>query len=387
MASIGLRFESSVFRITAPDAADLTWLADFLACGFEPVDASSPSHEAPAALPTVPSPSERGARAGARVHEVELVIDPVAYRDLRARGRTDTGPDLEGFAQDSQPSMLEPWQSSPDVVTVRNRKLPGFYRLFRARAAVEILVGDKTSRYRTTLMRVVRELAMDRVVATGGVLVHGAAVAANQRVIVVSGPKRCGKTTLLLSLLASTDTAYVSNDRCVLRVDADGAFVRGLPTIVSMRKNSLDAFPRLREQLLAIRPEMAAPDTDKVSVGPHELLALLSAKHTSCGAVAAFLFPRVTENRARLSLRRLSTPETLEEFRAGLFRIDAPTLLGHVFATPMTRGKTARELAERAERWVAAHVPCFRIELGGGEPPTAAECRTLLARVLAAPNL
>lgn len=310
-----------------------------------------------------------------------LTVDAVSYDALLERGRTDTGPDVEGFAQDSERYLLERWSADAENVIVRDPHLPGFYRLCRSRRAVEVLARDDTYARRFALMRVVRELTMDRVVATGGVLIHGAAARSDGGVIVVSGPKRRGKTTLLISLLEHTSVSYVSNDRCVLRVGDGGATVRGLPTLVSITRSGLDGFASFRERLFAARPDLAAVAGPSVGLGPHQFVRLLSAPRASCGPAVAFLFPHVTSNPERLVHRRLSAAEVLQPFRAGLFRAGHATVLGDVFALETPRGRTPRESGEAAGRWVAANLPCFLVELGGGQPPTAEECRSLLARV------
>lgn len=360
MPSINLKFDDFIVRVAAQDADDLSWLAAVLECGFEPVAPTSPSAE------------------------VRLTVDAAAYDTLLGRGRTETGPDLEGFAQDSGRYLVEQWSADAESLTVRDPELPGFYRLARSRCAVEILARGHPHACRIALLRVVRELTMDHVVATGGVLIHGAAARSDGGVIVVSGPKRRGKTTLLLSLLEHTDVAYVSNDRCVLGVGDATATLRGLPTLVSITRSGLDAFPGFRQRLFAARPDLAASVAPSVGFGPQQLVRLLPAPRASSGPVAAFLFPRVTSNPERLLLQRLSPAEALAQFREGLFRAGRASVLGDVFASATTLGRSPWEAGEAAGRWISANLPCFLAELGGGGPPTAGECRSLLARIAAA---
>jgi hypothetical protein len=185
-------------------------------------------------------------------------------------------------------------------------------------------------------------------------------------------------------LLTHTDSAYVCNDRCVLRVAADGATIRGLPTIVSIRPDGLDAFPVFRDRLLAARRDLRAPIQDNVGLGPHELVDLLSAPQCAAGPVAAFLFPHITMDPAPLTLRRLSRDEAFACFRAGLFRAGHARVLGEVFDSAATRARSHWAAADGAGRWVAQHVPCFQVALGGGGPPAAAASRRLLEDVAAA---
>jgi len=357
--ALDLRFETYVVRARSQDPDDLAWLAAVLECGFEPVEGLPPDAE------------------------VRLTIDAVAHDALLAGGRTERGPDVEGFAQDAGDYRCEPWRATADGPIVRDPELPGFYRLSGSGRDVEILARAHTHACRIALMRVVRELTMDRVVATGGVLIHGAAALSDGGALVVSGLKRRGKTTLLMALLEHTSLAYMSNDRCVLRVGEAPATLRGLPTLVSITRSGLDACPSFRERLFTARPKLAASDAPSVGMGPHEFVSLLGAPQAASGPVAAFLFPRVTSHPERLALHRLPPAEALALFREGLFRAQRATVLGDVFTGGTAGGRTPWGVGEAAGRWVSSNLPCFRVELGGGGPPTAEQCRSLLARVLA----
>lgn len=357
MPSVDLKFEAYVVRATSSEPQDLAWLAAMLECGFEPADGAAPHAE------------------------VTLTIDAAAHDALLEGGRTETGPPVEAFAQDADRYVCEPWRADGGESVLRDPRLRGFYRLTDGGRAVEILVRAHTGACRHALMRVVRELTMDHVVATGAVLVHGAAVATERGAIVISGPKRHGKTTLLMSLLEHSGVAYMSNDRCVLRAGDAAATVRGLPTFISITRRGLDACPDVRARLFALRPDLAKADAASVGFTPDLFVELFSVPRTASASLAAFLFPRVTANAERLVLHRLSPADALAQFRAGLFRAVQPTVLGDVFASASTRGRTPWETAETAGRWVSAHLPCFAVELGGDRPPTAEDCAALLDRV------
>jgi energy-coupling factor transporter ATP-binding protein EcfA2 len=240
-------------------------------------------------------------------------------------------------------------------------------------------------------MRVVRELAMARTVSTGGLLVHAAAVrTAGGGVVVLCGPKGSGKTTLVMSLLVhAPGAAYVANDRCVVRANGSGtaATVRGLPTLVSIRSDTLERFPVVRARLDGVRPEAAS--RPRATVTPPEFLELVGRPARAPGGpLLALVFPRVGAGPNRLALRRLGPAEAEARLREGLFRAGRTSPLGDVFvppgAEPAAVAGRVREEADRAVRRLAADVPCFECLLGGGAPPGAAECRALLANVGAA---
>ena len=61
----------------------------------------------------------------------------------------------------------------------------------------------------------------------------------------------------------------------------------------------------------------------------HQLLG--GCTSASGGRLSALVFPRVTNNAAKLTLRRLQPAEVLVRFPQGLFRASQPTVLGEVF--------------------------------------------------------
>ena len=75
---------------------------------------------------------------------------------------------------------------------------------------------------RVALMRVVREYAMLYATQAGWLILHAAAVCVGGDAFVIAGPKRAGKTTLLLHALRNEQGAYVSNDRVALGAEPSG---------------------------------------------------------------------------------------------------------------------------------------------------------------------
>jgi hypothetical protein len=314
---------------------------------------------------------------------VELIVDAATYDDILPRGRVGQTPPVEGFATDSQAPSWERWCVTETERVFRDLEEPLFYVVAGGGTRVTIVVRERTSKCRTALMRVVRELAMVGVVSSGGTVVHGAAVRARDGVVVLSGPKRSGKTTLLMALLHAAAAHYVSNDRCVLRAGEAGVVVRGLPTLVSIRRDTLDHFPAARRRLDTIRPDLARDWADRTSfsLGPPAFRALMGGcPGASGGPLRALIFPRLSDAPERLALCRLGPDAARTRFRQGLFRANRPSQLGDVFVSPAVAGGGGGDV----ERWIAERVPCFDARLGGGAPPDGAECRALLEQVATA---
>ncbi len=364
MSVVGCRFEGVTIAVEAPDDDDLAWLAAFLDCGFE-----------------------RAAPGGATRH-VAYVTDAHAYDRLRERARPGGLPLVTAFADETGPMPLERWSGPDPGDLFHDPTRPVFYHVSPDGARVRLVAREPTRKTRNALMRVVRELAMGPVVATGGVLVHAAAVATDGGVVVVSGPKRAGKTTLLLALLEGGGTRFVAADRCVLRRGGDGVSVRGLPTLVSIRTDAFGRSSRLGERLARIRPDRAgaaARERPRVSLTPPEFCELMACGTSPGGPLAALVFPVIDEPVGGPPLRRLDAAGARARFHAGLFRARADRVLGDVFVGGLgaAAARSPADLAAPLAPWIAQTVPCFEYRLPRGAPPGPEDGRALLARCAA----
>jgi hypothetical protein len=125
----------------------------------------------------------------------------------------------------------------------------GFYRVAESGRTVELVSANGNANIRTPLMRVVRELAMNRCAIRSQLVLHAAAARASDRAIVIAGKTNAGKTTLLTYLLAHPVLRYLANDRVVVDLSGDPGLVRGMPSVVTLRRGTLARFPQLRQQL------------------------------------------------------------------------------------------------------------------------------------------
>lgn len=113
-----LRFEDFLVSVTSAERSDLGWLSAFLACGFD---------EAP---------------AEACHRRVALTVDAKAYDRLLARGGSGSGARVEGFARDSEPSLLERWPVNGPASIYHDPRKPVFYLVSDGGASVEILARE-----------------------------------------------------------------------------------------------------------------------------------------------------------------------------------------------------------------------------------------------------
>jgi hypothetical protein len=352
---------------TRPDA--LQWLDEFLSPSF----GVAPSAEYAATV---------------TLHE-----DNRRYDEIAAAWRADQAVELDCFVNDSHVVRF-PAVVSSNAVTAFQDSVPVFYRADPATRAFAIFSGEGRTGARTALMRVVRELAMNHSLLRGDIFLHAAALASAGRVMLIGGEKRAGKTTLLLYLLRHGGADYVSNDRVLLAARATPC-LRGMPTIVSLRAQTLALLPTLAADLAGRcyvhhrtvaeaaaqkRPAWAAGD-GKYSLSPAQLCALLGVRSVASGTPRVMLFPRITGEPNTGSLHDLAPAEALASLQRAVLSAGMGKKTSDFVALPGDPPAPAEEQLDAALRAFAAAVRCIECRLGTRSYESgslAAQCFALL---------
>lgn len=199
---------------------------------------------------------------------------------------------------------------------------------------------------RIAWMRAIRDLHERRLAAGGATLLHAAAVALGDGVVLIAGPRTAGKSTLLTWLLAQGGASYVSNDRTALLPDGRAV---GIPTVITLRPGIFDhltALPPLpaswsvpyAHRLTSDERERAARverlDRRTLSVAPAQYCEWLGAPRRRDGRVIAVLYPEVaSEPRAEPLLEPLSRPEAERRLREACISIPADGLFAELVPT------------------------------------------------------
>ena len=221
----------------------LEWLEEFLGPAFERAD----GHEAD--------------------WRVSLVEDRNRYRQAIDRGPADGT--LEAFAYDAKVVGLPRWRTEAGDTGLFDAVRGLYFEVAYASRAVTLLTEPGNVDGRIALMRIVRELSMNRAQRRGGLLLHAAAMAVGDRGIVITGPKGAGKTSLLIHALRARSARYVSNDRVVVPAAESRPSATGVPTIVALRRGTLDLFPSLAARAAAHRrPDSRPPPRGHARWGP-----------------------------------------------------------------------------------------------------------------------
>ena len=262
---------------------------------------------------------------------VTLCEDTRRYKEVLAGQPQTEGAALDCFVNDSHMIQLPAWTSAPGITTAFQESFRVLYTVDPLSRSVTILSPEGSAHARTALMRVVRELAMNRARADGGIFLHAAAIAIGGRGMLIAGEKHAGKTSLLFYLLRATGADYIANDRVLLPSPA-AVSVRGMPTIVTVRPHTLTFFPGLRADLMTrsyyyqrtlaeaagdTRP--ARPWRDgSFGLSPAQVCALLQVERSAECTPHVLVFPRVTADSAAGSVCELAPDDAAARLRRAL---------------------------------------------------------------------
>ena len=407
--------------VSSPQASDLQWLRESMTPAFS-VDA---------------------AVATASVH-LRVVIDRERHRRL-CEGRLVVGatgdsagesggePGVPMFGFDGHSAEFRPCSGAPNCV--QDHELGFCYALAEPdghlqgaphgtpRRDIEIIAQRWKPSLRIALLRMLRELATQCLPAAGCLQLHAAALEWHGRGLVICGPRRAGKTSLLLHLLRADGSRYLANDRALLHPPADGAadgrwpgsglgtWVSGMPTVVSIRERSVTLFAALAldgmrdwlarmtlAEVKALTSPLGSPldavqgasareaSAGALSLSPAQLLDWLGIDAVSHAPLAGLLFPEVDPAIAGIRLERLSDDEISAQLEASLMPPRATVLTRWVDG--LAAGvENAVDTPADIFAAVAVHragVPGYRCRLGRDAFVDAGSAGQLLAQLAAA---
>ena len=347
----GFRFGPARIDVESDDAGAARWLREFLTPWFE-----------------IGPP-------GAGEFRVRLRISPPAFEALARRQSAATPEPRACFALDSQNASFPGWNDAEGSALAEPER-GCFYRV--ERGGVEIVARTPAPAVRVALMRSVREIAvLRRREATGCLDLHAAAFAVKDRAVLLVGPKRAGKTSLLANALGSGRADLVANDRVFIETEAGAACAFGVPTLVSVRPDTLNRFPALRPVLPGgaallhageIEAQLASPSPDaepaKYALSPGQLAQQLGAGTSPGAPIAAIVFPEIDPDHSGWSLSRIEPVEAgpqLRECLYGASLVDRPRTVFDelVGAGPARLAEHTQRAARLAER-----IPMLACRLG-----------------------
>jgi hypothetical protein len=348
----GYRYGPALIDVEADDADAARWLEEFLTPWFEVT------------------------AAGKSDFAVRLTRSAPAFADLEHRRAAAPLRTRACFALDSRVVELPGWAEDGATV-IADSECSCFYRV--RRRSVEVVAAPGIRRARVGLMRVVRELAAARMLQQQSILdLHAAAFAVGERTVLLVGPRRAGKTTLLVHALASGRASLLANDRVFVDASRDPGRGFGAPTLVSLRADTLRWFPSLqrgsRERpALLHAAELASHDGGAFSDGvvprfglsPAQLARRLGAEIVPAAPIAAIVFPEICPETVTWSLDIVAPGDGTARLRESLYGARSGSRPRTIF-DEMVGGRSpcAQEQETLAAR-LAARLPLFRCRLGG----------------------
>lgn len=304
-------YNGLTIRVTSDDVSHLRWLEEFLSPQFEIREGVSPDCK------------------------VVLTSDARLYEEFLERGAEPGGVERDCFALESSVVRLPVWASETDGPVIFDERFGVFYSVDQGNAEIRLLTAESGKRSRFPLMRVVRELAMNHSHRTRSLVIHGSAFVVGGRGVIIAGPKRAGKTTLLIHALHQGTAEYGSNDRVVVNFEKEGPTLRGMPTIVALRQGTLDMFPHLashlpvgsfryldsRSETSQSSPPRIPPGKDsRFNLSPWQFCELLQVGSRAQAQAQALLFPRVTGEAGTAEFEQLSAEDAAMRLSQSLFR-------------------------------------------------------------------
>jgi hypothetical protein len=353
MASLQLAYRGLRIRVAGGDAAELAWLAEFLRPAFAPDD------------------------DGAADCEIVVRQDPARLAALRGAGARRGAPAV-CLVLDTAPVSLPTYEQGEMRVVVHDEARLA-YVVGAAGRQIEVVSAAADWRRREALMKLVRELAQSAAWSARSLVLHAATVAVGGEAILIAGPKRAGKTSLLLHLLGAAGAGILANDRVVLEHGDAAPVAHAMPTIVNLRADTVAArfaddasrraAARHRFSFTVAEAEARSPVTkalpQPLACSQPQLAHLLGVELVGRAGAAALLLPRVDPEARGIELRRLSADEAAAQLPAVVFAAaQSPPRVSEVFALPSHTRPPSPAALQHLWRACAEQLRVFACRLG-----------------------
>lgn len=301
-------------------------------------------------------------------------VDAETFDRWQDAGPHGSGELLPAIDRDALRVSWPRWNCDGDDVLACDPEFQVFVRVASGR--VVVLSRDARPWSRVAWLRVVRQVLMEQSAAAGAVFVHAAAFEAGGRVALIAGPKRAGKTTLLVHALSAPGVAFVANDRVSLRSGASGLRARGLPTLVNVRPGTRAFHPgrfdgvddgpdtacfTRRERRDGSSTAVQATASGDVTMLPAHFAEAVGASMSPGGPPGAVLFPLQDPAGRGIRLEPMDDAQAREAWEVAAFgttgRDTTPTLFGGRCADAGSTGRAGNWLRDRG-------IPMLRCRLG-----------------------
>ncbi len=346
--TLHLRYNGFSCRVDASDTGLLDWLAEFLTPMFQQQQAL----HAPDVHLEVTRPNTACQRwqPDERVQQYDGFTCDGYFR--RLVGRPTVGGGL--LLYDRRNAMV--YRASADRKSIRIEPQSGDPRLTRR-----------------AVMRVVRELATSHQLQQDCLPMHCSAFAFEEGATLLCGPKRSGKTTLLLYALRH-GAAFLANDRAFVDLDDHEPRVHGMPTLIKIRAESLTFFPEHRalaraaaydsSRTLAELRQPSPKRTEAASISAAQLCQLMAVQPRAVSRIQSLVFPAIDPGVEGLVFQRLTVEQATRALQQSVLR-PGPCLRGSQVFAPANRVPRISAAEEHRLRLaLASRIPAFACRVG-----------------------
>jgi hypothetical protein len=328
------------------------WLAEFVTPWFQPCSAISSGHR------------------------VRFTASRIEFESVDRQFNAATTRPFPCFGLDRHVVELAGWREAGTTV-VADPELESFYRL--SATGIDVIARPGFLRARIGLMRVVRELLVAGATTAYQLLdLHAAAFATSAGAVLLVGPRKAGKTTLLTHFLQCGRASLVANDRVLVDIEPVSPIAFGVPTLVSIRAGTLDLFPDLRRvpnerpAIFHSGESQASRNFDASYTGtsrdfglsPAQLAQRCGSGTTGSAPIVAIVFPMIDRASDGWSLEPLAVDVGSNQLLDSRYGIRATQRPLTIFANAAGwREPHVDDVAAQVTR-VSAAVPILRCRLG-----------------------
>lgn len=254
---------------------------------------------------------------------------------------------------------------------------------------------------RPPVLRVVRELALAQTLASGQrVLLHASGLEAGGRVVLFTGPKEAGKTTLVARLASTTGAGFLSND-CALMTPiaarSGGWDVRTVPLTVSVRADTVRRLPQLFARVPAIRRPSRLTETEaeaavsehgtmtepaRLRLSPIQFARALDVPLSVGGELAALAFVTIDPKLTGFRIAPLAAADARQPVRTAVYGPRGASAHHTVFEQFLGTRRLPSADARMAEQ-LAAEANCVDLRVGPAVLEDDSVARDLLAALMA----
>ena len=233
-------------------------------------------------------------------------------------------------------------------------------------SSVELLVPASSKHARIILLSTIREMIIGRLSGLHAIVdLHAAGFCIGGQGVLLAGPRKAGKTTLLCHAITSAGADLLANDRILVHHDEEAYFVSGVPTMASIRKGTLELFPQLLapEEILGFQAGEGLNGSSELRLPPAKFASRLGARQLQKAKLRAILLPEIISGPEGIILEPLTAEEALLRLKLCRYGVPEHREVSTLFGSLMNGGNKPVS-TEDSMTHLVSDVPIYRCQMG-----------------------